>query len=62
MFDHTCLLTQTCIYSTHSYQVVIIPIPKSNSAPEVFEAMYGKAAELRKGLEAAVSNCVICVH
>jgi threonyl-tRNA synthetase len=37
-------------------QVVIIPIPKGNSAPEVAEAMFNKAAELRKGLEAAVGG------
>lgn len=35
-------------------QVVIIPIPKSNSAPEVAAAMFDKAAELRAALEAAV--------
>jgi prolyl-tRNA synthetase len=35
-------------------QVVIIPIPKASTAPEVAEAMYSKAKELRKDLEAAV--------
>lgn len=32
-------------------QVVIIPIPKSNSAPEVQQAMFDQAAKLRKALE-----------
>jgi hypothetical protein len=34
--------------------VVIIPIPKGNSSPEVAQGMFDKAAELRKGLEAVV--------
>lgn len=53
-FAHTLSLAHARTRANPS-QVVIIPIPKSNSAPEVAQAMFDKAAELRKDLEAAVS-------
>jgi hypothetical protein len=41
---------------------VIIPIPKSNSAPEVQQAMFDQAAKLRKALEGKARLGVLGEH